>query len=681
MPASRAPSGVVVAFVVGILAASPFSPAAADARSDPATGAVDAADAADASAPGDPTDADATRLLVTYDDPRDAEVAVAGLAAANIVALNPADPSAPTSPDASAEAARASAGATRASAEAARSSAVQVLDFADSATASSAAAVLADQPGVASVEPDVLIRSHATDLSKAWWLRNDGAAIGGVPGLRGADIGAIGAWPRATGEGVVVAVIDTGADLQHPSLRDRLWHNPGEKTDRTDSDGNGFVDDVNGWNFAGDNATLYSSEATDAHGTHVAGLIVGAAHEATGAAGVAPDARLMMLKFIDGDAGRTSDAIAAIRYAADNGADVINASWGSTEPSTALRTVLQEVDIPVIVSAGNTGEPLETAPTYPAAWGLPNVISVAAVDHTGALASFSAYSFDLVDVAAPGVRIAGPYPGGRYAVASGTSQAAPLVTGAVALALQHHPDLSNLEVAEAVRATVRPLALVGKTRSGGLMRGPALLDHLGTAVPACNDTGDVTFSDVPTTNVHHDAVACMVELGVTVGVSATAYGSEQGLTRAQIATMTARALVQADVAPAVPTTGRFADVPAGSTHRDAIEALAAEGIVKGTSATIFEPDRTVTREEFAGVVSRALEYAAAGEVRPGAATFIDLASVSDPLEIRKAAWIRVILGRSDGSFDPETAVRRDQAASMVTRLLERMTQHGLMDAA
>lgn len=108
--------------------------------------------------------------------------------------------------------------------------------------------------------------------------------------------------------------------------------------------------------------------------------------------------------------------------------------------------------------------------------------------------------------------------------------------------------------------------------------------------------------------------------------------------------MTDRALQRADVALPVPASGRFTDV-------------------------------------LAGVVARAAEFVTAGEVRPGSATFADLASVSDPLEIRKAAWIRVILGKADGTFDPEVPVRRDQAASMMTRLLDRLTQHGLMDVA
>jgi len=677
-------SGVTVALVLALTMAGSTALAAPDA-------AVAGASAG--------SDIDDTRLLVTYEQPSSIEVAVASLAAANITPLHAPDIGATGNPDASAEAPGTGSASTPAAAAEApgtgpaattATSPVQALDFADARTAAQAAELLAGQPNVVSVEPDVLIRSHADplttslstlDLDKAWWLRNSGAALSGVEGRLGADVGAIDAWPRATGEGVVVAVIDTGADIQHPALRNRLWHNPGEKIDSRDTDGNGFVDDVHGYNFAGNNATLFESDAVDFHGTHVAGLVAGAAHEATGAAGVAPDAELMILKSIDGEAGRTSDAIRAIEYAVANGADVINASWGSSQPSTALRTVLADLEIPFVVSAGNTGEPLEDVPSYPASWGLPNVISVSAVDHTGGLADFSAYSRELVDVAAPGVRIAGPYPGGRYALASGTSQAAPLVSGAVAMALQHHPDLSSLEVADAVRATVRPLSLVGDTRSGGLMRAPALLDHLGTRVPACTTTDDVPFTDVRSDSVHHDAVACMVALGVTVGTTSTTYGSEDGLTRAQIATMTFRALQRAGVAPPVPATERFTDVPAGSAHRDAIEALAAVEVVRGTATSIFEPNRIVSREEFAGVVARAAEFVTAGEVRPGSATSIDLASVSDPLEIRKAAWIRVILGKEDGTFDPETAVRRDQAASMVTRLLDRLTQHGLMDAA
>ena len=652
MVGMKRPVAVLVAAVLVLLVAAPAVLASPVPPSTPAA------------APSG--EIDASRLLVTYEQPVGTQAAVASLQDSGIVPLDSdVELAAPASVSPA-------------------TSAVQVFDFGDADTAAAAASSLADQPGVVSVEPDVLIRpAHHTGsvMPSSWWLQNDGAEKDGVEGRRGADIGAPHAWHEATGDGIVVAVIDTGVDISHPALRDRLWVNPGERRDGTDTDGNGFVDDLHGWNFAQDNGQLFVSAVADAHGTHVAGVIVGAPHEASGSAGAAPDARVMVLRFIDGDAGRTSDAIAAIRYAVMNGADVINASWGSAQPSNALRTVLQEIDLPVVVSAGNAGVAIEDEPIYPAAWDIDNVISVAATEHTGALAPFSTYSRDRVTVAAPGVRIAGPYPGGRYALASGTSQAAPLVSAILAMALERHPGLMGAELADAVRATVRPLSAAAETRSGGLARAPALLDHLGTRFPACSSGGEVAFSDVRAGSVHHDAVACMVAFEVTRGVTSTRYGSELGLTRAQVTTMVARALDRAARSPAVPEVARFTDVAEDSTHRDAIEALGAAGIVHGTSATTFSPSRTVTRAELAGVVARAAEYAAEGEVRAATASFVDLAGIDDTEAIDKAAWLRIVLGQPDGRFEPDEPVRRDQAASMVSRLLDRWVQQGILDAA
>jgi subtilisin family serine protease len=568
-----------------------------------------------------------------------------------------------------------------------RPSAVQVLEFGSAQAAEAAAARLARRPDVVTVEPDHVVRLVADPPPRpdagvpgpyGWWLRNDGRSVDGVAGRRGVDVGAQQSWPRTTGRGVVVAVIDTGVDTDHPAVRDRLWNNPGEAVTGRDDDGNGFVDDVHGWNFAADSPQLFDPASRDEHGTHIAGLIAGA-RTATTPGGVAPDARLMILKFIDGDVGFVSDAIAAIRYAVANGADVINASWASADPSMALRTVLAEVPVPVVVAAGNRGQPLEREPSYPAAWGLANLTSVAAVDHTGVVPPFSSTSRQLVDVAAPGVGLVGPYPGGAYAAASGTSQATAQVTGVLALALERHPGLTGRQAAAALRVTVRPLAGADPTRSGGIVRAPALLDHLGTPVRACPTPVAVVFVDVPAVSTHHDAIGCLTRLGVTRGVTADEYGSASGLTRGQIASLVYRVLAPADLVPAPPRTGRFVDVPRSSTHRDAIEALAAAGVLRGTTATTFAPDQVVTRAQLAAITVRAAELLAGGDIRAAAPPFPDAGGHALEAELRKAAGVRIVLGRPDGTFVPDLAVRRDQAASMLTRLLDRFVQYGLIE--
>ena len=639
---------------------------------------------------------DTDRLLVTYTSPVDGAAEAATFSTAEVVADDHVT-----------------------------TSSVQVLEFEQPSERDRAARDLAGRADVLSVEPDQIIRPHQPEVSvldegvvgsgasgdgavastasgdgafvstdggdgddgtwetvteNSWGVANDGSSINGRAARAGIDVGATQAWPKATGDGVVVAVIDTGVDISHPLLVDRIWENPKEVADGRDTDGNGFVDDVNGWNFARDTNRVFDSAEADAHGTHVAGVIAGARDTRHGFAGVAPDALIMPVKFIDGDGGRLSDAIAGIRYAIDNGADVINASWGAPQESSALERVLRESPIPVVASAGNFGAPLEEQPAYPGGYDLETVISVAALEPDGSMANYSSTSRDLVDVTAPGSVILGPWPDRQMARASGTSQAAPHIAGLVALALERHPNLTPAEVSEAVRATVRPLHAAEDTRAGGLGRAPGVLDHLGTAMPACNGGGDVAFTDVSKDSPHHGSVACLVSLGITQGTSSTSFGSADGLTRAQIATLVARAFEQADALPDAPAVGRFDDVRATNVHRDSIESLASIGVVRGTSTSRFSPSETTTRAELAAIVARAAEYLSDGEVRAVGPVFPDTVSLAEEVEIQKASGLRIILGLDDGNFGPETPVRRDQAASMVSRLLDRWVQQGLLRA-
>lgn len=626
------------------------------------------------------TDQAPTRLLVTYAAPVDGDTEVARLTGASLAD----DPG--------------------------RASAVQVLSFDRAGDAGTAAVRLAARPDVLVVEPDLPIEpagriDHVLDVTvdeaevrpagvgpavtdapdpavaptSSWGVENTGQLVGEVAARAGIDVGAAQVWPRTTGRDVVVAVVDTGVDITHPLLTDRIWVNPREVRDGRDSDGNGYVDDVHGWNFVDDSPHVYRGVDADAHGTHVAGIIAASAHAPTGFRSVAPSARIMPLRVISGGAGVTSHAISALRYAEANGADVVNASWGMPHASAALRAALAELEIPVVVAAGNDGAAPGSPVSYPAADGLPNLISVAAVEPTGAMAAFSSRSRTLVDVTAPGALILSAYPEARLAVASGTSQAAPHVTGAIALALQRHGGLDPVHLAEVVRATVRPLAGAAETRSGGIVRAPALLDRLGTRVPACATTERVPFTDVTPGGAHHDAVACMLARGVTKGTSATAYGAADGLTRAQIASLVANALGPSGQLPPAPAVGRFTDLD-GNLHRDNIERLARLGIVRAAAGTRYDPDAIVTRAGFAAVVARAAEWVAGAEVRATAVPFGDTAGHAEVDAISKAAGLVIVTGRAPGVFDPDVPLRRDQAASMVARLLDRLVQQGLLPA-
>ncbi len=555
---------------------------------------------------------------------------------------------------------------------------MQVLEVPDASTAAAIERRLAARDGVVAVERDVRV---TLQNGSAWGLDNVGQLINGSPGLRGADSGAALAWPHATGRGTVVAVVDTGVDITHPLLRDRIWRNPGERPDGTDSDGNGYVDDLHGWDFVNGSPQVFHSAAGDAHGTHVAGIVAGRFDPTTGFRGVAPDARIMPLRFIDADgSGWTSDAIAAIRYAAANGADVVNLSFGGPDRSMALRAAMEEARIPVIVAAGNTNLPHERSPVWPAMESLPNQLTVAALDHRGELAPFSASSRRTVHVAAPGAHILSTVPGGRLATASGTSMAAPFVAGIVALAVEASPAAGSAEqLLHAVRQGIRPLRGADQTVTGGIARATGTLAALGTPVPVCATVRPTNFRDVPAAHTHHLGVACLAATGVTAGVSSTRYGAELGLTRAQVATMVVNALRPAGVVPAVPAGGRFGDI-AGSVHRDNVEALASVGIVRGVTGTRYEPERTVTRAEFAAIVARAAEHAAGATLRSVTPVFGDVAGSPERDAIEMAAALSLVSGRSPGVFDPHTSLRRDQAASMLVRLLDRLHQQGLTPA-
>ncbi len=224
-----------------------------------------------------------------------------------------------------------------------------------------------------------------------WSLRNTGAAAGSVPG---ADIDAVDGWDAAGDPPeVVVAVVDTGMQYTHPDLAPRMWSNPGEVPGNgVDDDGNGYVDDVRGWDFLGDDAGVDDHPIVDAHGTHVAGIVGASRGDGVGMAGVAPNARIMPLKFIGAGGGFTSDAIAAIEYAVAEDARVVNMSFGGDAYSPALCDAIAwaaERGVISIVAAGNDGADTDVVPTWPAACPEPSLVSVAATDDADGLAGFS----------------------------------------------------------------------------------------------------------------------------------------------------------------------------------------------------------------------------------------------------------------------------------------------------
>lgn len=310
-------------------------------------------------------------------------------------------------------------------------------------------AALERRSDIVSVEPEFR-RSRLAGptgephFGQQWALNNTGQAIGGFTGVRDVDMNVPEAWQITTGSAsLVVAVIDDGVDLSHPDLAGRAWVNPGETAgDGIDNDGNGLVDDINGWDFCnGDNSV---HDADDFHGTHVAGSIA-ASGNGTGIAGIAPSVRVMAIKFISDDpsCGTDAQAIEAIAYARSNGARIINASWGGYGYSDTMRAAIAAAsDTIIVAAAGNDNIDNDGgSPVYPASYDLPNILAVASIHNEGLLTDSTNYGVNSVDVAAPGEDILSSVPGGGWQMFSGTSMAAANASGVAALAASARPSL------------------------------------------------------------------------------------------------------------------------------------------------------------------------------------------------------------------------------------------------
>ena len=284
-------------------------------------------------------------------------------------------------------------------------------------------------PSVQYAEPNYLYQTtmipNDTAFSSLWGLRNTGQAVNGTAGTPGVDIEATGAWDVTTGSpNVIIGVVDSGIAYDHPDLAPNMWVNTGEvPNDGIDNDGNGFVDDVNGYDFFNDDPDpmdpTFSPGGNPGHGTHVAGTIAALGNNGLGVTGVMYAAKLMALKAGDVNTALTSAAILqAEDYAKANSARVINASFGrsggpcSQAEYDALGS-LNAAGVVVVVAAGNQNSNNDVTPNYPAQYsvatacgpGLPNIIVVAAIDQNGNRASFSNFGAASVHIAAPGVSV------------------------------------------------------------------------------------------------------------------------------------------------------------------------------------------------------------------------------------------------------------------------------------
>ncbi|MHC4569735.1 MAG: S8 family serine peptidase, partial [Planctomycetota bacterium] len=315
-----------------------------------------------------------------------------------------------------------------------------------------------------------------------WALDNTGQT-GGTPD---ADIDANDAWDITTGDpDIIIAITDTGIDYEHPDLKDNMWVNEAEQngTPGVDDDGNGYIDDIYGYDFAGASSRQLGDGDSDPndnwfHGTHVAGVAGAVGDNGVGITGLCWDVKLMALKIIADDFAIdpgvfASDAVEAINYAVNNGAKIINASWGGSHFSQALYDAIREAGdagVLFVAAAGNDwSNNNDINPVYPASYDLDNILSVMSTDHNDDPAPFSNFGEVSVDIAEPGEQILSTTPrveqfpmiifgvSTNYAILSGTSLSAPYASAACALLWSEFPTLPPTLVKGILLKSVDPI--------------------------------------------------------------------------------------------------------------------------------------------------------------------------------------------------------------------------------
>ena len=355
-------------------------------------------------------------------------------------------------------------------------------------------------PGVLTAEPNWILKKSAVSndpnytSGQLWGTYSDDSptAYGGAGTTNTFGSGAEEAWGRdyVGSSQVVVAIIDEGIDISHPDLQQNIWVNPNEvANDGIDNDGNGRIDDVNGWDFFSNDKTVYDGGTGDTHGTHVAGTIGAVGGNGIGVAGVAWNVKMISAKFLGPNGGSVTAAIQALDYLTDlkvnRGVNIVaaNNSWGGGGYSSALHAAIiraANAGILFVAAAGNSTLNNDATANYPSNYstlvsvpGTPaatyeSVIAVASITSTGGLSSFSNYGATQVDIGAPGSSILSTLPGSTYGVYSGTSMATPHVTGAIASYAAAKPTASAAAIRQAILGSAVPTAsLAGKTVTGG----------------------------------------------------------------------------------------------------------------------------------------------------------------------------------------------------------------------
>jgi subtilisin family serine protease len=538
---------------------------------------------------------------------------------------------------------------------------------------------LADHP--VTIERDVVLRGARWPndplVGTQWGLENTGQTINGRTGEEGLDVGARRAWVHTRGSRTVtIAVVDTRI-YSHPDLDANLVRGSADA-------------------FVTDNPNRPCNAQYAAHATEVAGVAAAVADNGLGIAGLAPRSRIMPVAFLDNCGyGSLRGAAQAITWAAQR-ADVVIASFaseGAVDP-TALRSAIEDAGVPVVAAAGNAvpggaGEGADlsasgSSPVYPASFSLRNLLAVASIDNDGELSRFSNHGRLDVELGAPGrdirttsVNYRGA-PGYRYQ--SGTSFAAPFVAAAVALGRSLQPVLSSEALLDLTRRTTRPLpSLRATTISGGTLDAGELVVQLARGGGCPTELVPTAgFRDLAAMNAHRLAVDCIAWWDITQGRSGGTFDVDAPVTRGQMATFLAAIIEEGPGLPSSPPPA-FDDVRDG-VHQPAIDALAELGIVGGFPDGTYRQGSTVSRAQMATFLVNTYEHVVGDVRRPRERWFEDTGG-SVHADSAEALWkLGITAGVRPRTYAPRPDVRRDQMASFLARLLDRVVREGVVES-
>ena len=473
------------------------------------------------------------------------------------------------------------------------------------------------------------------------WGMNQGSDI---------DIDAPEAWDISTGStGVLVGVVDTGIDYNHPDLAANIWSNPDEiAANGIDDDGNGVIDDIHGINAIVSGAARGDPLDDNDHGSHCSGTIGGVGDNGVGVVGVNWNVKLVGLKFLDANgSGSTLNAIAAINYftllktSKGLNARVTNNSWGGGGFSQSLRNAIEaagNAGIGFMAAAGNDSQNIDSISSYPASYGLPNMLAVAAVTQAGALAGFSNFGANSVQIAAPGVGIRSTTINNTYQDFQGTSMATPHVTGVFALVAAAYPALAVDQIITVIKNGASTLAgLDTKVQGSRFLNARGALDQAGGApTPTASPTPTLTRtptqtstptpSQIPTIAPTATAVAPATPIPTVVATPGVVFSS------ARLLNYNSRKRVYENGALRVP--GFFGFVATGSGSASVDVSLAINGNVCGSRAFNFDSTLSIAGSLPRGGAFRKLKSLQIGLISADRANISALAVLRAPRPLR-----------------------------------------------